>query len=130
MLFCLSFPLLLLKFSLSVMEPQMHTIQGHSGSTHKTRSVVFVGEMLPREKKHFWWHFFFRSSVSVMEIFLSCTLSGTLGHCRMIMQGLLMSSPMVLPTDLHTFTVYVLILMYTTSNKLSVQGMDRSIHQA
>lgn len=45
--FCLSFPLLLLKFNLRVVEPQIHTLQGHSYSTHKTRNAVFVGVTLP-----------------------------------------------------------------------------------
>lgn len=135
--FCLSFPLLLLKFKLRVVEPHMHTVQGHSGSTHKTRNVVFVGEMLPSLRRRtylgnkallvaFWfWKFRFHCG----NLF-DCTLYGTLGHCGMIMQSLLMSSPVVLPTDLHTFALYVFILMCTTSSKLPCQGTDRNMHQA
>lgn len=50
--FRLSFPLLVLKLNLMVVEPQMHMLRGHSCSTRKAHEAACVGEMLhdPRRR--------------------------------------------------------------------------------
>ena len=73
MLFCPSFPLLLLKFKLRVVEPQMHTVQGHSGSTHKARNVVF-DETLPSLRR--------RTSLGSKALFVAFHFWKCCFHCR------------------------------------------------
>lgn len=136
--FCPSFPLLLLKFKLRAVEPQMHTVQEHSDSAHKACNVVFVGETLPSlRRRTYLGNKVLFCGISFLEVLLPLWKSfwavgfiGTLGHCGMIMQSLLISTSMVLPPDLHAFAVLVFILMCTTSSKLPCQGTNRNMHQA